>query len=278
MTSGNENPRKRGNPGCANGCLGTLCILLLILGVLLAAVTMYVEGVEDETKARLQAIRDAGEPASLADLDAWIGPVADEDNAAIPLQRAIDRLWQPGMPVAAIPFVSGVKAPKSTEPVPEGMKAAIAVYLEQEDESLGDLSEAAQRPYCRFPLNYAMGYATDLSHLNSVRALQQTLTVKAIYESASGKADESFQTMLVGARLSEAFRQEPFLYSQYTRMSMHSLFVISVEQCLARTTHSSGQLKQIQDEIKQMNTGDCIYTGLLGERCLFLDAFASVGT
>lgn len=272
MPSEREGSRERGS-GCTKGCLGIVAALLLIGVVLVMLAGLYMDNIDQRTGARLESIRGAGEPASLAEIDAWIGPVADEDNAAIPLRKAIDAQREPSNPETQMPFVGDTNAwdPKSVDPLPEEVKAEIAAYLQQEEQSLLAVNEAVARANCRFPINFAMGSNVDLSHLAGLRSLQRVVCLKALYEAELGSSQDATQTLLTACRLSETARREPFLISQLVRIAMHALIVEAVEQCVNRAPFTPDQLKRLQDELQAINTGDCVYTGLLGERCMLLD-------
>ncbi|MBX7257547.1 MAG: hypothetical protein K1Y02_14390 [Candidatus Hydrogenedentes bacterium] len=275
MASPYEHGRKGGGSGCAKGCLGAFVVIVVLLVAAAMIAGLYIQRLEDATEVRNQAIRDAGEPATLADIDGWIGAVEDENNAAIPLQAAIDAHHEPSNHETLMPFVGGKQAQlKPTEPISEELRAEIEAYLLQEEKSLQSVSEAVKLSACRFPLNYSMGYSVELPHLAGLRSLQRVECLKATYESELGKSEEAVQTILAAARLSEATSKEPLLISQLVRIAMHAILVSGLEQCFNRTSFTSDRLKQIQDAIQAINTGDCIYTGLLGERCMFMDALS----
>ncbi|MFA6241344.1 MAG: hypothetical protein WC655_10465, partial [Candidatus Hydrogenedentales bacterium] len=133
MASGNDHSGKHENSGCGKGCLGILAAGLVLLLVLVLGASLLAERMQGETDVRIQAIRDAGEPASFADIAKWIGEVEDSENAAIPLQTAIDAHREPSDPESPIPFVTKVESPKPTEPLSQEMKTAIAAYLKEEE-------------------------------------------------------------------------------------------------------------------------------------------------
>jgi hypothetical protein len=244
-----------------------LLVVLVCLGFF-----WYAKRIQGRTADRIQAIRDSGLPASSADLYVWISTVADEENAAIPLQKAIDYHRLPSDPEAPIPYVNKVDVPRPPQPFPEEMRLATSLYLSSEEECLLKLGEAARFPECRFPLNFYTGYGTGFPHTAPLPRLQRLLCLKAVYEAEMENADAAFQALLVGARLSDACKSEPVLRSQTVRMEMHALFVDSVEQCLNRTTFSLEQLRALQEAIDEINKTDSLYTGLIGERCMYLDA------
>jgi hypothetical protein len=234
---------------------------------------LYIGRVENQIDARFRAIRDAGEPVSIADLDAWLGPVTKENNAAIPLQEAMDKHQPLTSPKAAILFVNFEYVAKPTEPLTSQMKDATVALLQGEQESLLALSEAARLSHCRFPYDHATG---DYARLTPLPDLQRILLAKAAYEAELGQANEAFQTLLVGMRVSQACRREPTLLMQIVRMCLHATIVDAIEQSLNRTTFSPEQLRQLQEEIEKLNTGDRIYTGLLFERCHLIEMFENM--
>ncbi len=251
----------------------SLSVVVLVVLVCLGFF-WYAKRIQGRTADRIQAIRDSGLPASAADLYASIGVVADEENAAIPLQKAIDYHRPPSDPEAPIPYVNKVDVPELSQPFPEEMKLAVSLYLSSEEKCLLKLSEAAQLPECRFTLNFYTGYATGFPHTAPLPDLQRLICLKAVYEAEMENAEAAFQALLVGARLSDACKSEPVLRSQTVRMEMHALFVDSVEQSLNRAAFSLEQLKALQEEVEKLNKSDSVYTGLIGERCLYLDRMA----
>ncbi|MBX7257544.1 MAG: hypothetical protein K1Y02_14375 [Candidatus Hydrogenedentes bacterium] len=274
MASEHEHGKNKPGRGCSKGCLGLATAVVFLLLVLAMLAALYVENIDERINARIQDIRDAGEPATLEDLEAWVGRVEDKDNAAIPLQKAMDSSVGPASPDAQLPFVTGnLNSLKPTDPLSDAVRTETAVYLEQNATCLLALKEAATYSECRFPINFSGGDIADLPRLAKLRTLMRDVCLAATYESEIGKSQDALETLLAGMRLSEAVRREPALISQLVRIALRAMLLEGTEHCLNRTSFTSDQLKQLQDALQSINTGDCAYTGLLGERCVLMDSF-----
>ncbi|MBX7257545.1 MAG: hypothetical protein K1Y02_14380 [Candidatus Hydrogenedentes bacterium] len=257
------------------GFWSALSILLVVIVALLGVMLWCVGKLQNNTTARIQAIRDSGLPASYVDFEAWIGKVSDQENAAIPLQAAIDKHRAPQNPESPIPYVNKVTPPSFEQPFPDDMMSAASLYLASEQETLLHVNEAAKLSSCRFPLDLYTGYVYGFQHTAPLLELQRLMSLKAVYESETGNGESAYQALISGARLSEATRSEPTRNSQLNRIDRHALFVDALEQSLSRTTFSVEQLKSLQEEVEKTNRGDCMFMESVGERCIFLDRIAN---
>ncbi len=259
-----------------SGCAVTLLIGLFIFALGVLIVLASFGKLHSETDIRIKAIHDAGEPASLAELNAFAGNPPDADNAAMSLEKAFDSFVDLNLKNSSIPYAQSIPGP--TEPLSSDAKSATAAYLAQVTPCFPIVEEALQKSACRFPVNYLQGANISLPHLAKLRGLARALTLKATYEADSGNADTATKALLDEIRLSESLHREPLLISQLVRVAMHGLVVSGLEQSLNRTHLTPEQLKQLQHEIEKANTHDGLYYGLIGERCMLIDEMSGGGS
>ena len=113
-----------------------------------------------------QAIREAGEPLTLAELDAWYPYVPDEENAALIYERAFRKLAAPRYAQADyLPVAGYADLPPPGQPLPKVNGLAVAQYLADNEEALDLFHQAAQRDACSFPIDLRAGMTVELPRI-----------------------------------------------------------------------------------------------------------------
>ena len=115
-------------------------IILLITGV--GAFVYFRLSLKSKLQARIDTIRAAGYPVTCAELDKWYTIPENVENAA---HTIIDAFWcyREMGEIESLPLVGRAKLPPRTEPLTEEMKASIAQYISDNNETLSLLHKAA---------------------------------------------------------------------------------------------------------------------------------------
>jgi hypothetical protein len=200
-------------------------------------------------EAKLNAIRDGGEPVTLAELDAsYVEPPANE-NAATLYAEAF----------AAIV----VENPDDR------------TFREQNQKALAPLHQAAARTQCRYPIDIKKGYNTSMPHLPKIKLCAQLLGQQAVFYVTSGRMDMATECVLDGLRMGRSLESEPMLISQIARERAEQFVSGGVVAALTRGGLSVTNLTRLQSALEEAeNGGTGTYArGYAGERCMDVSLF-----
>ncbi|MDD4869875.1 MAG: hypothetical protein PHR77_04885 [Kiritimatiellae bacterium] len=82
------------------------------------------------------------------------------------------------------------------------------------------IKEAADKPACRYDLDYAKGPSMLLPHVSELRSIARLLAVRAKIEAERGDYENAWKTIVIGYKTADALRNEPILISQLVRAVM----------------------------------------------------------
>ena len=256
--------------------LGTGTIVLLTVLLFLAAafiVGLYVSA--RQLQFELDKIRAAGEPLTVADLDAlYAYPPKDRDTTQLWLD-AFAVLDSPGFASDAkpLPIVGEVDGPALPgEPWPQ-LDAAEA-FLAQYREPLEKMHQAAELGgQARFPVKFSDGIATLLPHAQSIRGGGRLLRLEAEVRARRGDhraAARSVRTIFAAARTLE---REPIIVSQLVRQALNGVACYQIERLLPTGQFSDEELLQFDRELAAIDDEAAYRRSLLGERAIGILTF-----
>jgi hypothetical protein len=199
--------------------------------------------------ARMDAIRQAGLPASLAELDAFYPEPAAGENAAGFYAEAFAALT--------------VTDPKSP------------AYLVKNQAALELLHKAATKTQCRYPITLGEGPNCKLPHIGKIKAPAQLLGRVAVAHAAKGRSDLAAQAILDAFRLSGSLAQEPLLISQLVRISADSIACSALEEAIGLKSFTEPELSRLQAALSGEATtlGPSLARAVAAERCWVLGVF-----
>ena len=138
---------------------------------------------------KLAAIRAAGDPVTLADLNnSYVEPPASENAAEIYGQ--------------AFAALSSAKTPE---------EAKTLAYLTQNQKAVTLLLQAAGRKACRYPLDFNEGSELRLPHLTKFKASANLLQNLALYNVQRGNTEIATKALLAGIAVGRSLDNEPLL-------------------------------------------------------------------
>jgi hypothetical protein len=131
--------------------------------VLVAFFVIFRVSLKSEIEEKYEAIRAAGYPVTLAELDEWYSIPPNAENAAYYYADAFSCYQQlSGGNADHLPIIGKAELPARTEPLAEETKTLIAKYLADNRQALELLHKAAGIEHCRYPVDYGMGFVLTL--------------------------------------------------------------------------------------------------------------------
>jgi hypothetical protein len=179
VTENERHPKNRWKPKLYHAFIALALVLV-------AFFVLFRLSLKSEIQKKLEAIRAAGYPVTLAELDAWYSIPADTENAAYYYADAFSfyQEWS-GESADHLPIVSRTELPARTEPLAEETKTLIAKYLADNGPALEHLHKAAGIEHCRYPADYSMGLGALFPHLREIRKGAQLFALEAILRTLS---------------------------------------------------------------------------------------------
>ena len=273
-----DNPTRKNLRPLIIGVLVFLLIAAPIVGYVLFRMHLSA-GIE----ARIQAIRDAGHPATLDELADWAPPIPAAENAALVYTRAFAALPARGDSAFTeleekVPVVSQLTLPPVGEPWPDNMQRNTAAYLKACDQTLQLLHQAGAIKRSRYNLNYSAGFGMLLPHLARCRHAARLLKLQATLAAEQGDTARSTQALTSLLGIARSLRTEPLLISQLVRMAVRSITTDTLARALSRTQFSNAQLSQLQQAFDHELDNQMMVRAFVGERCSGIAIFHDLRT
>ncbi len=244
--------------------LVSLCALLAIYGAGLAALGVFNRPSDqmkelDRTLAELKA---SGAPMSLA--EAAPEPVADEENGALLYMQAFKELGK-------FEEHKALYDPDSVEPSSKRPEASTEQLLRFFDESsvvYDLLGAAAQRPRCRFRVNYEDGIYCIAEHHTELRQCGRYLRARAIAMAGAGRKDEAVATVSLLSALARSIRDEPMVTSWSVSTSLQHMALATLQQVATTCELPAEQLQTLAESAPWPDAREALARAYLGERAM----------
>lgn len=193
--------------------------------------------------AKLEAIRQAGQPVTAAELNATYPEPPTGENAAPLYEEAFEAL-----------AAEGTQSPS---------------FLAKNQKTLTLLHQAAAKKHCRYPVDLTEGFNAKLPHLAKLRTCAQLLEKDAVANAGKGRMDLAAQSVMDCLQLARSLDQEPLLISQLVRVACDAIAQSSLEDSLSLKAFSEEQLVRLQAAFSKetVSVGGCLSRALAGERC-----------
>lgn len=257
------------------GKFALVCVIVaLLLFMAVLAIGSFVSA--RQLQAELDKIRAAGEPVTVADMEAFY--------ARPPKDRDATQLWLDAFAVIdspayksdanALPIVGEIEAvPSPGEPWPQIDDAE--EFLAKYREPLEKMHQASESGgEARFPLKISDGIALTLPYQplrGAVRLLKLESEIRARQGDARAAA-ESVRAIFAAAR---TFERQSFLVSQLIQIEMNDVACERIERLLPAADFSEEDLIQFDRRLAAIDEPAAFRRTLLGERAMYIHVFAN---
>lgn len=211
---------------------------------------------------KLTAIREAGYPTSLQELNTWHQELPAEQNAAVDLEAAFAKVVYSDEAKLKLP-------PRATK-LDERLKANILGVMQLNQAARDKLHQAISTKAARYPGDWSKPTASERGHLRRLRTATQIMRLESAVALDNNRPDLallSVQTVLTMARSLEA---EPDTISQLIRFAVLESANLMVERILSQRALTDTQLSGLQTAYRNAEPAEGVTRALAGERCLWL--------
>lgn len=242
-------------------------VILGVFAAMLVACILHVAVLSSGANRRIEALRAAGQPTSLAELAVRNKLPMGMENAASFYQSAIGMFVPPPADVN-IPF-AGKKTVTLARGsgIPESMAEAVAEFLAANEKCLALLHEAAGIENCR----YEYDYQKEMPPFTELRGCAQLLKLAAVNHAQKGDVAAAVICIKDLLRLSDLLRDEPRLISYFVQSAYAGLAIRSLERALSLTTFTDSQLRELDDALAVTAGRIDLARALALERCAVID-------
>jgi hypothetical protein len=144
----------------------------------------------------------------------------------------------------------------------------VLLALNRFDEPYTKLRAACALPQARFPIHYDdTGFQAQ--HYSLLLGLTNIADVRACAELALQRGADAFDEALIGIRLCDSIKNEPFLISLLFRFSLGNAMMQPLWEGLVRHQWSEGQLADFEAKLASINFPANYQLALRGEKLLF---------
>ncbi|MCF6284230.1 MAG: hypothetical protein L3K26_03460 [Candidatus Hydrogenedentes bacterium] len=262
--------------------LAKLCIVLGLLGTIVGvaifvSALLWSGSMETELEQIRAVQREAGEPVTLEELDAWYPQVPDAENAALLYEdifTELEAIDPEGTRVEALRDATEEYEQIGDYPVEH--REALKTFVADAEPALALLEAAVVRPKARFPIDLSEGMEAELPHLSKMRNAVRVLYLSseaALLNGNKALAVERHATILpVGG----ALLAEPGLLPQLVRGAINGISFRALERLVNHTQFDEELLRQLDAAYAAAYHPEALQRALLGERCMAADTIRRV--
>jgi hypothetical protein len=245
-------------------------VILAIIVVLVGLIALYIVIGRARLDRRLEALRAAGYPTTLAELAEYNKLPAGTPNAAGAYMAAF-AAFAPPLDGANTPYLGTARLPDRGSPLPEAMAKAISQCLADNQQCLSLLHKAAAIQDCDYDWDLQPRAVTGFAELTGVRHCAQLLGLGVIYHSHTGDPNAAVKCVKDGLRLTDSLRREPALINYLVRTACVGLMLASLERSLSVASFTEGQLAELDKALTVTADRLDLTQTLITERCIMIE-------
>ena len=250
--------------------VGALMLAIALLAV--GAFIIYRVVMANRVKERLDAIRAAGLPTTMAELDAWYPSVPDGENAGPIYEEAFLQLVtvEPEDDLyALLPYVGVGPLPDPREPPDEATLSATAGHLKMNERALQLLHEAAAFDRCRYDVDLSVEAFTDAVDTGRATETARLLQLEAVHHAARGDTDAAVGSVLSLLKLGRSFEPAPEILPQLVRLACLGIARESVHHLIESSRLTDEQLSRLAVGFARSEDTGSMARAIVGERCFW---------
>jgi len=245
-------------------------VTFVAIAAVVGLIALYIVVTRSRLDHRLEALRAAGYPTTLAELAEYNKLPAGTPNAAGVYVGAF-AAYVPPLDATSVPHLGSAQWPDRGTPLPEPMAKAISQCVTDNQLCLSLLHKAAGIQDCDHDWDWRQLAATSFSQLAEVKHCAQLLALGAAYYSYTGDPNAAVRCIEDGLRLTDSLRREPALLSYLLRTACVGLIVGSLDRSLSATTFTDEQLTELDKALTAAAGTLDLTQAMITERCIMIE-------
>lgn len=249
-------------------------ILLILLLIAVCVFVVFRLSVRSKFRARIEAIRAAGYPVTLAELNEWYTIPEGAENAADTLIDAFLCYYECNKTQSEfLPIVGRAELPARTEPLAKETKALVTQYIADNQQALELLHEGAAIEHCRYPVDFSVYLESPMCHFSDLRKGAMLLKLEAVLHAENNKPRLAARSVTSIFGIAHSLAKEPVLISQLVRNACQGLAVSSLERVVNRIEFTDEQLVELGKTVADSEDISTVPRAIAGERCIGISVF-----
>jgi GAF domain-containing protein len=243
----------------------------ITLAVLVCCALSCSDKTENALAEAEQRIRDAGQPVTLEELNAYYPAVPIDQNAAFVYGEAFVQFESvdPGgeRTVGLLDRLTEIEG----RPIPADLQTELSAHVRTCTKVFATLDRAATMPRARYSMELRRGFDVELPHLAHLRSIARLEVLRGALALSENRPDDFVRSQTSKLRLAGSIDHEPLIISQLVRIAVHGIAVDALERGLRRTPIPVSQLQALQDSYRLAENSDVMVHAYVGERCVMND-------
>jgi ABC-type transport system involved in multi-copper enzyme maturation permease subunit len=244
--------------------------LLLTLGI----PSVYRHSLRNKVEHRLSALRQAGLPLTIEELDQWRPAMTNQANAAEWIERSspglVVLLRIPGRIQQNLPgYRTGF--PNRLEPLPAVMKDAIVSALLSNQTALAIIQSAPPLRSGRYAMDWKLPGGKYATQSQAFWTISQLLQFQVVLHAEDGDVEGALDSLRRLIELGRSLDREPGLMFQQMRTACFAKFFVVMQWLLNRHLLPDTELKTLQNEMIEAEKESDLAGALTGLRCLAVE-------
>jgi hypothetical protein len=245
-----------------------LIFLMTVIGVFAA----YRYALGRIVAARLEAIRAAGYPVSLDELDQWYPQAPVSGNSAKVFGTAFAKLTRERSP-APLPRSDLAELSLQVERLSGDMKQAISTLLASNSEAMTLMHDGASIKRSRYPLDLSRLSLLPYPHLIQMQRAAYLLELEAIQYGDEQNPDLAVRSIRSLLGLADSLAGEPLVRSHVVRLECQKIVVQSLRSVLSKTALNDSDLSGLSAALSRADNPQSLVRAFAGQRCIGIYAF-----
>lgn len=243
-------------------------ILIMLLLIAVCAFAVFRLSLRFKLRARFDAIRAAGYPVTLTELNELYTIPENAENAAYTIIDAFS-YYQLGdqAKLKSLPIIGKGKLPARTEPLAEETKALATQYTADNQQALELLHKAAAIKHCRYPVDLSLGHETQMPYIRDIKRGAQLLSLEAVLHSEDNKSRLAARSVTSIFGIANSLAKEPLPISQLVCTACQGLAISSLERIVNRAEFTDEQLVKLTQTVSNAEDLSTMSWAFAGERC-----------
>lgn len=249
-----------------------ICLTALVLFALLVIGFIgWRVNLARDVNAKLTAIRAAGLPTNVKELNNYYPAVPDNENAALVMTQAFALMRN--YPDDRSNEVANFKIPPRGHPLTTEQRQLLSGYVEMNAAALAKASEAIKLSKSRYPVDFEAGFQTPLPHLENIPDLARIFQYQSLVAIDSNKPIQTDTSITGILGVSRTLDEEPIEISQLVRFRLIGLATTTLERRLNANELTEGQLTNFAAAFIELEKSNSIKRALIGERAAVIPIF-----
>jgi len=261
-----------------------LIALGIVFGIALAGggiLALHIQGfhrrLASECDKALDAIRKAGHPATIEELQDWYGQIPDEENAAPIYLEAFSKIVWDEEEMEEHPAVEGGLNLDAWETISDEDAQFGLAWIEKNREAIQLLHKASSFVQCRYPLDSelwplvsaSLGRSQDALRAARLLGVDAALHTEGLRgESTAAPARAAVRSIASLLALGRSLSAEPHMISHLLRGTILVIAIRSLERILSQTEIDDEGILTLLSFLDESALHEGIARSVIAERCI----------